>query len=677
MKWWWLGLLAALSAGAADKVTSRTDAVGQQLNEWFAQGTAAGLAGLQYENRDGGHALLADVFPGLKRYSADEAERKAGRHMGPAHAVRPEPTLGNCSMAAAAEAGGSLPRMYLLSGTPGFRFIDVSYLKNNRIIYPEHQDHDVGANGVDGWGDLFPANHPGLLITQGSSLSDLPFVQAWFSTVAAFTPEVQKALINSGLLMPTVNMIFRKANKQVQNAEDYFTSKAHPVVFDGNQLDESKMIHLAHEMTPLNIPPVAVMEMLWERGSQPGMDFFEREGVTEKLGDGQTCLARVFRSTNELYEAKLSARRSVEVQAKPLTMKWVVLQGRKECVELEPSKDGAEATLKVRWHDDMVSSAGTGISTRRVDVALFASSPVADSPPAIFSLYMLPNEKRFFNKQGRLTEVCYQAINEHDGIPRMEDDPRWLEWLSIVAGEPVSGERWVRPLVMPYIQKAASEALASVRGVRNKDNSDKWKAELARVVKETRTAADGSSFSFRSLARDVVNTFANDPQWFVNQQTALLDEVSATKDQEVMGEIAAGMTSYMGWGVLLKSGDDVYTLAGGKAAEDSASVAYYMRGLNLLLLSKVILPRFLNRGGALNICDGRLSSRKPWRDVMRYSEDGTRLGWMRHMEGRVYGFTTDGRMKRSLADGDESAVPVSYQINNGTLTFTERIGSAR
>ena len=40
-----LCLLTAVSTAQA-QVTTRTDAVGKQLNEWFAADTAAGLAGI-------------------------------------------------------------------------------------------------------------------------------------------------------------------------------------------------------------------------------------------------------------------------------------------------------------------------------------------------------------------------------------------------------------------------------------------------------------------------------------------------------------------------------------------------------------------------------------------------------------------------------------------------------
>ena len=50
------------------------------------------------------------------------------------------------------------------------------------ILYPEHRDHDPGHNGKDGFGDVFPANTPYFVISQGSSGSDRPFMEAFAAT---------------------------------------------------------------------------------------------------------------------------------------------------------------------------------------------------------------------------------------------------------------------------------------------------------------------------------------------------------------------------------------------------------------------------------------------------------------------------------------------------------------
>ena len=84
----------------------------------------------------------------------------------------------------------------------GLVFLHDGYTKNNLYIYPEHHDHDPGHNGIfvlpsgareEGYGDLYPTNTPYLIISQGSSYTDLPFMRMMPSVLAAFRPEVKRS----------------------------------------------------------------------------------------------------------------------------------------------------------------------------------------------------------------------------------------------------------------------------------------------------------------------------------------------------------------------------------------------------------------------------------------------------------------------------------------------------
>ena len=128
----------------------------------------------------------------------------------------------------------------------GLAFLFTQYARNNLYIYPEHQDHDPGRNGDGGYGDLFPTNTPYLIASQGSSGSDQPFMRAMPYVLAAFRPEVKKKLIQSGMLMPTIQMILRITNRSLAGAKDYLTGKAHPTVFQGSDVDPLAMVEMAH-----------------------------------------------------------------------------------------------------------------------------------------------------------------------------------------------------------------------------------------------------------------------------------------------------------------------------------------------------------------------------------------------------------------------------------------------
>ena len=222
-----LVMFLALNAGA--QITTRTDEVGKLLNDWHQAGTAAGLADITYENRDGQHSPLETArYPQLKIFRPDA---KSGPPTGPSVALRLQAMVGNCSMSAPADKGGSLPRLYQVD-PQGQRFLMMQYLANNLMIYPEHQDHDIGGNGVGGYGDLYPSNNVCTLISQGSSGSDQPFLNAVLTTIAAFPPDTQRLLVQKRVLMPAVQSIFRQSNRQVKTEADYYTAAAHPIVFD-------------------------------------------------------------------------------------------------------------------------------------------------------------------------------------------------------------------------------------------------------------------------------------------------------------------------------------------------------------------------------------------------------------------------------------------------------------
>ena len=132
------------------------------------------------------------------------------------------------------------------------------YFHNHLYIYPEHQDHDPGHNGEGGggYGDVYPTNTPYLLISQGSSFTDQPLMDAIACTMAAFRPQVKQRLVETGLMSPTLQQIFRTCYKPVHRPDDYLTGIAHPSVFEGSQLDPLKMVETAHDMTIDKIPPI-------------------------------------------------------------------------------------------------------------------------------------------------------------------------------------------------------------------------------------------------------------------------------------------------------------------------------------------------------------------------------------------------------------------------------------
>ncbi len=249
-----VGLVKAGEKEGDQEVAKGQGKVGDLLRKWHEEGTAAGNLGDFYDNHDGDHSNMNfKGFPQLTRIEYAEPLRKRRLHNGlQSNFVFSGITIGNSSTAI---TGGpnwrSQPRL-ALTRPNGARTLALHYLRNHLYFYPEHRDHDPGRNGSDGGGhgDVFPANVPYFVISQGSSGSDRAFMNAFASMLTALRPESKKALARSTLLMPTLQQVFRRSNRNLGTEEEYFTGKAHPTVFDSSHLDVEKMIRRAHALRP-------------------------------------------------------------------------------------------------------------------------------------------------------------------------------------------------------------------------------------------------------------------------------------------------------------------------------------------------------------------------------------------------------------------------------------------
>ena len=285
------------------------------------------------------------------------------------------------------------------------------YAGNHLYLYPEHRDYDPGRNSQDGgYGDTYPANTPYVITSQGSSYTDQPFLHAVACTLAAFQPQTRDKLVESKLLMPAVQMIFRRSNKQVASDEDYLTGKAHPAVFAGEQLDVERMVKLAHEIKADEIPPMIQLQVVKEDDFVRGIHYFEPV-PTEKLFDTPAAIARVWRSTARERRMVVTAATSYDANSRPLKFHWAVLQGRPERIEIKPLKeDGSLVEIKLQWHERFPISEGSKMETNRIDIGAFAHNGAHYSAPAFVTFYCLDDETRKYNAAGQPEAMEYKSL---------------------------------------------------------------------------------------------------------------------------------------------------------------------------------------------------------------------------------------------------------------------------
>ena len=381
----------------------RTRPQEQLLRSLYARGQAAGNWGDLYDNRDGGHSRLSALaFPQLSHVTYEGPPPGYARALpGPLRFNRP--TIGNASLAI---TGGSQPRSLgrqaMTGGQMGYYAADM--LTNRLYVYPEHRDHDPEG------GDRFPANTAAMVISQGSSGSDMAFVEAFAMTLAAFRPDTKARLIEEGLIAPTLQMILRRTYGPLPTAEGYYTHAAHPVVFDGRHLNPGRMVSLANAISSDAIPPVVRLSVKEDLPARPGIDYAD-ETASEDLFTTPVAIARIWRSFAWEREMVVSAAATQDPNGRPLTFRWVLLRGDPEKVTLTPSEDGSEVRIKIAWHDPYPAPE-SGLTTHRIDIAVIAENGIYPSAPAMLSVTFPPNETRIWEEGSegpRLRQVFYKA----------------------------------------------------------------------------------------------------------------------------------------------------------------------------------------------------------------------------------------------------------------------------
>jgi hypothetical protein len=401
-------------------INSAPGEVGDLLRQWYAEGSAAGNTGDFYDNRDGDRSTLNfDWFGQLDKVPYTAAQRKKHADQGAQDAILKHVTIGNSSTFAAPPEGSSNVRFYYAQPS-GMQFLYDQYRNNNLYVYPAHRDYLAGHNRNPGWGDIYPANSACVLASQGSAGSERPFLDAIAYTLAAFRPEVKKKLIESGLLMPTVQMLLRSTNRHLDGAGDYLTGKAHPAVFDRAWVNALKMVTLAHEIRLETIPPLVQIKVVEEDTTLPGKDFFEGFDTpklpthlvaawkTEKLHDTPAAVCRVFRGPEQVRRLVVSAEDSFDINKRPLTYQWRVLRGDARRIQIKPlNAAGSVVEVRVPYHERYTGDAASALQTNRVDIAVFAHNGVSYSAPSFVTFYSLDNEARTYDADGRIVEIGY------------------------------------------------------------------------------------------------------------------------------------------------------------------------------------------------------------------------------------------------------------------------------
>lgn len=379
------------------------------LQTWVGRGRASGNVGDLYDNRDDGHSPLPRRKPTQISHIVYSDEAKAaGLHYALNTGIMfNRITIGNSSLA---RTGGpfwrSMPRIAMT--TPGG--IDAQaqlYAANHLYVFPENADHDprnppkngTGRDAKPGNGDTFPANTPYMLISQGSSRSDQPLLQAVAAILAAFPIDVKEFLREKNLAAPMMQQVFRHAQKDIGTDADYLSPKAHPVVFDGSRIDLMKAVTIANALKKDEIPPMARIRVLAESGDEGGIPGLlgEQDHLKEGQFDSPSAAARLWRGAGYTRRFLLSAEDTSDPNGRPLKFHWIVTQGDPAAVNIKPvDKAGARVEVTMRWTNPSPTALRPDIDSPRVDIAVIADNGANLSAPAFFSMLYPAYQNRVY-----------------------------------------------------------------------------------------------------------------------------------------------------------------------------------------------------------------------------------------------------------------------------------------
>jgi hypothetical protein len=377
----------------AEVVPRRNVAAYDLLRDHVREGRAAGNIGDLYDNRDRGHSALDPAeHPQVTRVAYAAAARAAEVDYGLNDVLLfDHVTFGNSSTAFTGGAlWRSLPRAALTraDGSGPLRLWQ-NASANHLYVYPAHKDYGKEQ------GDLFPANTPYLIVSHGSSGSDKPFLDAVAMILAAFRPDTKARLAEENLVVPTVQMVFRRSQQHVTSRADYMSGKGNPAVFEAYDINLARMVSLANSIRADEVPPQVRIRVLSEDLGREGVDYFG-EGLAEQLFDTPAAVARVWRSSAGRRSITLTAEETRDPNDRPLTFEWRLLQGDPEKVTIEPSEDGRQARITLDWHDPFRIAEDNPLISSRIDVGVFANNGKHDSAPAILSVYCPPDQARIY-----------------------------------------------------------------------------------------------------------------------------------------------------------------------------------------------------------------------------------------------------------------------------------------
>lgn len=374
------------------------------VNQQYSQGLAAGNSADWYLNCDGNHASLnTNPFQTLNRYPDGTAY-----YYQTGVRDKPRNILGNASLSP--DGLNGLTRYNLMTTYRGDQLY-TQYRANQHYFYPAVRDTGFGLAR-----DKTYAMYPYVTQTVGKSSSEKDELRKFFLAMAAFRPAVKTILEDERILIPTLQMIFRRT--RVSSDAEYLTGLAHPSAFADNN-NELDMVEMANEITTDTIPPLVQMELLEENFStEDPNDFNERYVYTtgEEVFTTPCAIGRVWRGPEQKKEMYVRLSDSIDVNDLDLTFEYVVLRGDASKVNFTPlTPDGSEVKIEIDYFESYTDQYSGEISNMLV-IGVFAYNGHYYSSPAFITCATLWNETRTYDGDDQLERIDYANLEIENNV---------------------------------------------------------------------------------------------------------------------------------------------------------------------------------------------------------------------------------------------------------------------
>jgi len=285
--------------------------------------------------------------------------------------------------------------------------------------------------------DQYCTMTPIVTASDGASGSEVEIVSLAFNALSALDPAAKAKMKANGLIMPTLQMLWRRTRMGINTDADYLTGVAHPTAFpyvsDGfisygvlghfNQ-EGARYVAMASAIRADTIPPMVQLSVLQDGFvATNGQDYFELSSYGEQLATTPVSISRLFRGLQHTKSITVSAEGSYDINNRPLTYQWVVLRGDPSLVHITPLND-VHSRVRIdfdynpmRPYTNVVppgtlycDGGGTYmVNSSMAMVGAFVNNGAYYSAPGYITSYSMPDEVRAYNAAGRIMKITYTA----------------------------------------------------------------------------------------------------------------------------------------------------------------------------------------------------------------------------------------------------------------------------